>query len=430
MKTRIQKKIIALVLVLILFSVYTVHSQSQRMKDKFYVGFYSTPYDTQFTGSVFLDNFRLFSVNTMQGYSTKNGESDLTNLQGGFNDSIYNYRNNVISMIEKFNNVMNDRSMLLSREKITRPAYGQRSTYEAEYGRAELVNKIKKPGYGYLNGISSYYSGEQWQGETVSGRYCQTGTHTAQYIVDSLYENLEQVNDVSDNHLTSDRKTMYNDYRWYIKPRMKIDQTFANNPTNWDKNVVRIEVYNFNGDLILEDTIQVLNFLDSNDYYNGSYKEYYYFTSSTYPLSVKATDLTQGATSNAYGRTENLSSSQIDYRVFWLGEVDVWLDYVRVDDEWAHFLFNPQLESQNNPRIYNFTNKINQEVNAFSKGDTSLAYFYMDEYSYNNMPCISEVNRIIKLEDSNTGLISVTCEECTARGLRNVPDKEILKSNL
>ena len=420
-------------LILLIISVFTdsSFSQSSRMKDKFYIGYFSLPYESQFTSTGFLNDYKALSLNAIQGYGTKGADTDPSHLQGGFNDSLNTYSANVKSMIGKFNSTLNDRSMLLSREKITRPAYGQRSTYQTEYGRSELVGNIKKPGYGYKHGGGSYYARETWQGETgISGRYCQTGTHSAQFIVDSLYENLEQVNDVSDNHLTSDRKSMYTDYRWYVKPRMRIPESFANNQSNWEKNVVRIDIYNFDGELLDSVNIKVRYFLDDNLEYGGNYLEIYKFDNPPYPLSILAVDLTVGAMTDEQGRTENLFDSKVDYRVYWYGEVNVWLDYVRVEDEWAHFLFNPQLETVGLPRKYFFNHKITEEVNAFSEGDSSLAYFYIDEYAYNNMPCIAEVNRIIKQTNSNTGLISVTCEECTKRGLRNQPSDDELYNSL
>lgn len=411
---------------------FTAYDQSSRMKDKFYLGYFNLPYETQFTSTGFLNNYKGFSLNAMQGYMTKNPETDPTNLQGGFNDSLSNYRSNVNMMLNKFYTTLNESSMLLSREKINRPAYGQRSTYQTEYGRAELVGNMRRPGYGYKHGGGSSYAEELWQGEYVSGRYCRTGIHAPQYIVDSLYENLEQVNNVSDYHLYSDRKSMYPDYKWYVKPRMRIPQSFANDSNNWEKNVAIIEIINFSGNMIQAETLKVKSFLDENGTYGGGYLEFYRFDGNPtiYPLSIKATDLTDGATADASGRTENLFDSKVDYRVYWYGEVDVWLDYVRVEDEWAHFLFNPQLETATQPRKYFFNHKIREEVNAFSVSDSGLAYFYMDEYFYDNIPCISEVNRIIKGINPNTGLISVTCEECTKgywSGIKNLPSDDELK---
>ncbi len=423
MKAKLIYGFLTLMMMIIVFE--TVYSQSQRMKDKFYLGYFNLPYETQFTSTGFLNNYKALSLNAMQGYMTKNPETDQTNLQGGFNDSLSTYQSNVNTMLNKFYTTLNESSMLLSREKINRPAYGQRSTYEAEYGRAELVGNIRRPGYGYKHGGGSSYAGELWQGEYVSGRYCRTGIHAPQYIVDSLYENLEQVNNVSDYHHYSDRKSMYPDYRWYVKPRMRIPQSVATNQNNWEKNVVRIDIYNFNGELLDSVNIKVANFLDSSLSYDGSYKDFFNFGISPYPLSIPAVDLTSGATSDASGRTQNLFNSKVDYRVYWYGEVDVWLDYVRVEDEWAHFLFNPQLETPTQARKYFFNHKIREEVNAFSVNDSGLAYFYMDEYFYNNIPCISEVNRIIKSINPNTGVISVTCEDCTKgywSGLRNLPE--------
>ena len=420
MKARLQKNLTGIILVCILFPSISVHSQSQRMKDKFYTGFFHFPYLPHFYDTTYSDYYKQLSVNMMQGYGTS-GDHDGSNLIGGFYDSLSWYYPNVSNMLYTFSAGLGDNSMLLSRSKISRPAYGQRSTYEAEYGRVQLVNGSTKPGYGYKHGVSNYYAGELWQGETVSGRYCITGQQSAQYIVDSLYENMEQVNNLTTDILLSDRKD--SSYRWYVKPRMRIDQSFANNSANWDKIVVKIEVNNFDGSTNTPINILVRNFLDPNDYYDGSYKEYYNFTSSPYPLSVLATDLTQGATANINGLTDDIESSRVDFRVYWLGEVDVWLDYVRVDDEWAHFLFNPQLDIPNNPRRYFFNYKITEEINAFGN-HTGFGYFYIDEYSYNNLPAIAEVNRIIKQNNPNTGLVSVFCPECSNNGLRNGVEDE------
>ncbi|MCI0472717.1 MAG: hypothetical protein L0Y76_03950 [Ignavibacteria bacterium] len=105
---------------------------------------------------------------------------------------------------------------------------------------------------------------------------------------------------------------------------------------------------------------------------------------------------------------EHLENSQVDYAIYWPGNVDVWLDYVRLDDVWAHFLFTDPTGTANG-NIWNFHDKIHQEVVAIS-ALPGFGYFYLDEYAYNNYPCIAEVNKIIKSYNLNTGLVAMDNE--------------------
>ncbi len=422
MKKRIQWLTGIGISILILLSYSAVESQSSRMKEKFYIGFFNSPYFPHMYGVGYPqpNYYKLLSANSMQAYGIA-GDYDPTNYDGGFFDALSLYSSNVNSMLSSMSN-LNNNSALLSRTKIQRPAYGQRSTYEAEYESTEILNGTIRPGYGYINTADSVYT----EGN-VSGRFCKAGLHQAGYMVDSLYENLEQVNNVSDNYILSDRKSNYQDYRWYIKPRLRIPQSFANDSTKWSKNVVRIEIVNFE-DVVTPINITVRQFLDSNNSYDGGYKDYFRFLSANTYLSILATDLTAGATADAMGRTQNLLDSEVDYRVYWYGEVDVWLDYVRVDDEWAHFLFTDTTDSDPE-NDWDFYAKLDEEITAFGNHD-GFGYFYIDEYYYNNLPCIAEVNRIIKQRNSNTGLISVFCPECTKEGLRNPLHDESLLNDV
>ncbi|MCX7833751.1 MAG: hypothetical protein N2490_06035, partial [Ignavibacteria bacterium] len=110
---------------------------------------------------------------------------------------------------------------------------------------------------------------------------------------------------------------------------------------------------------------------------------------------VRADSLAMGA-----GTVENCA---VDYIVKWPGKVDVWLDYVRVDDSWAHFLFTDNLENEgnpDNPNPWKFHRKIKEEVDAF-KDIEGLAYFWVDEVQFANLECIAEVNRLLKLYSNN-----------------------------
>jgi hypothetical protein len=165
-------------------------------------------------------------------------------------------------------------------------------------------------------------------------------------------------------------------------------------------------VKNFKGDIIDSTLIKCRNFLDLTDpmnpKYDGRYLERYYNFSDSNYLSVRADSL-------AYDKgTKPDTLSQVDYQIKWLGKVDVWLDYVRVDDSWAHYLFTDTYEHEldpNNPNPWLFHKKIKEEVDAF-KNMPGLAYFWVDECWYNNIPCITEVNRLVK--EYSGGSTSIT----------------------
>ena len=78
------------------------------------------------------------------------------------------------------------------------------------------------------------------ENETARVKRCVPGRDPInRYIARNLYENNEQTNVITQrdygNAYYSDRKRPGDDFRWYIKPRMRIDKDFANNPANSEK---------------------------------------------------------------------------------------------------------------------------------------------------------------------------------------------------
>ena len=126
-----------------------------------------------------------------------------------------------------------------------------------------------------------------------------------------------------------------------------------------------------------------------------------------YLLSVLGDELaTDNIDTSAYYTPRDLS--RIDYRIYWYGEVDVWLDYIRLDDEWAHFLFtDPNDQLPRTVNKYRFGEKIRTEVQALSNLP-GFGYFYFDEFYYNNIPCLKEVLRLIKYYNPNAGIIFIS----------------------
>jgi hypothetical protein len=411
MKYKIFTVFLTAFIFLTILSLSDANSQpSQRMKHGFYIGANG--------GYLYYDYFWMYKE---LGYRTNvdwgfQGDYqimyDPNRLYGGFFDPLSFYYPSVSNMLNRwYDTIYSLNSAFLRSSKIDRPAFGQRSTYQTEYDSALLINKSIRPGYGYLTRqIGNNYS-ETWMGEQVSGRVCyvipdgQNRDPNNSYIVKQLYENNEQTNVITrrdyGNAYYSDRKRIGDNFRWYIKPRMRIDTAIANNPANQNKKVVRVEIFNYDSIMLPPIDINVSNFLDANHYYYGNYLEMFNFSGNPpyYPLSVLGDELaTDNIDTSAYYTPRD--SSRVDYRIYWYGEVDVWLDYIQLDDEWAHYLFN---ETFPNNR-YNFTEKIMNEVNSFSN-ISGFGYFYFDEFYYNNIPCLKEVLRLIKYYNPNAGII-------------------------
>jgi len=238
----------------------------------------------------------------------------------------------------------------------------------------------QKPGYGYK--ISE--TGQDENDSNIRVKRCVIGRDLPnKYIAKQLYENNEQTNVITrrdySNAYYSDRKRIGDNFRWYVKPRMRIDSAIANNPLNQDKKVVRVEIFNYDSIMLPPIDIKVENFLDINfQYYNGNYIEMYNFKGcpQIYPLSVLGDELaTDNIDTSAYYTPRNLS--RVDYRIYWYGEVDVWLDYVKLDDEWAHFLFtDPNDQLPRTVNKYRFGEKIRTEVQAISNLP-GFGYFIM-----------------------------------------------------
>jgi hypothetical protein len=349
---------------------------------------------------------------------------DTNRIWGGFFDPLSFYLPSVTNMLTSWKDAIGENSVFYFSAKIMRPAYGQRSTYQAE---DVGTWSTKYPGYGYM-GSETGDDYDDSVGIRVKG--CIRGVDTAGYMVYSLYENGEQTDVISRKEygtaLYSDVKRIDDNYKWYVKPRMRIPQDTANNPDYADTIVAIIEVYSYGGadhpaKMIDTFKIKVKDFLNSCPNYDGRYIENFTNLDGENILSFSADSLAQGTDTSGYYSSP--WDSKVDYRVKWLGKVSVWLDYVRLDDEWAHFLFtdpNDQLPLSINR--WHFGQKIQQEVQALSNL-SGFGYFAIDEFYYNHLPCIAEVNRLIKQYSSNTTSLICIANSGSA-GLKKQPSIE------
>ena len=405
---------ILIILSLSFFSISEAVSQSSNMHDRFYVGPMNFYFLENLRTQNHLEWYSRLSYNAMQNYC---GHFDFfpgdwnSTLQrdGGFFEETGSYAPFIKGVINQWHDLSRANSLILEREKILRAAYGQRSTYQAE-GVGTWEGKFPAYGYAYSDYDAGHDITDNWMGETVTSKLCRAGIDKPGFMVKGLVDNCEQTNNtvVNSNNssgmqgrLFSDIKQSDYNHRWYIKPKIRIKAEDAAAHSN--DTVIVIYVKNFSNQYIDSFAIKGSCFLDTvNNSYDGRYLEMFYWLPPQYnDLSVRADFLANGK------GNRNDIESKVDYQIKWLGKVDVWLDYVRVDDSWAHFLFTDTYENElNNPNNkWKFHRAIYDEVNAF-KNMPGLAYFWVDECGFNNIPCIAEVNKLVKLYSG--GSTSVT----------------------
>ncbi|MBN1633051.1 MAG: T9SS type A sorting domain-containing protein [Ignavibacteria bacterium] len=405
--------IIVILSVIVSLSIKEVNSQSNQNIQK---GFYIGPISHFFENTLLTDSHKKWYMdlffNMMHSYcahldTIDNDYQSSGQKDGGFFEDTSNYGTEMNNVILTWKNIANDNSLIFEREKILRPAYGQRFTYQVE-GVGTWHNRF--PSYGYDS--SDYDNGhdivDNWMNETVTSKKCTAGIDSPGFMIKGLIENCGQTNNVKRvpneqnssgwERLYSDVKQQKYGMRWFIKPRMRIDSSFAK--THRTDTVVVVYIKRFDGKVIDSTAITCNNFLimdnQGNAYYNGRYLERYF----NFPVNDTANSLSVFADSLAIGRTEAdtfVYQSKVDYLIKWLGKVDVWLDYVRVDDSWAHYLFTDtwtegQIYPANN--IWHFRERIKHEVLEFAN-TPGLGYFWVDEVQYPNLECIGEVNRLV-----------------------------------
>ena len=415
MKNSVKLYLAAALILGTLISFCDSNSQTGRMKNGFYLGPINVYFYEQLHSSMLFGWYDSLHYNAMQNYSSHSdstGYDWVTTPQrdGGFFEESSNYMSYIDNIIDLWHSHYNNNSLIFQREKVERGGYGQRSTYQAEYGQSYWANKFPKYGYNNINIYKREKTDDAYYGDNIVAKYCIANVDTAGYMVSGLIENAEQVNYYAiipdtDNRngtrLFSDIKQPHYNFKWHIKPRMRIDSIYAKaNPYD---TVAILRIINFQGDTIKKDPIicnHFLKYYGDTNYYDGKYLEMFYNLSS--PQTNTPSTFSISADSLIIGRAgNNWHDGYVDYSIYWCGKVNTYLDYVRVDDDWAHYLFTDVNGDYSNNK---FHQKIAGEVNAFG-GDNSFGYFYIDEIFYNNIPCVAEVNRIIKSINPNTSML-------------------------
>lgn len=291
------------------------------------------------------------------------------------------YGGDLVDKINLHRNTYGFRS-IMDRPKTVYLLYGQRSEYQCE------DSSHADPDYWFYT-YRTHEAGtdtndHDFNGNGAKVRYCQSNPDNpgsnAGYVVKDLRANREQANKkwpptVADYY-----------YKWYVMPRIRIDTSVVR--LYPDLKVCSIYMLDWNGDKIDSVDILAKYFKVQNGQYNGNYIEEYDFPNNINKLVIDTPKICPGYAKD-FANWSSTDSIKTDFRVYWYGLCDMWIDYVRVENLPAHDLFK-----QNNI----WDNQIKEETDFALTGYASSGIpnnFYMEEFEFNTVPCIKYVDSII-----------------------------------
>ena len=271
----------------------------------------------------------------------------------------------------------------MMRPKIEYLCYGQKSDYQCEPMDRDYTNLTD-----WFYSYDSSKTGEPIKdNQSTKVMFCgmDNPNHSAGYVVKNLKTNRELCSRVITN-LTQD-----NVFEWYILPKIKIPQN-----TNDNARVCRIEIVNW-GDTIIKTYEIMASHYKFHNSYSGNYIDEFNRSGNGYePLKLSLSE-SQLINSGGFGWTDLSKYCHFDIRVYWYKECNMWIDYVRVENDIAYDLYKG---------IYdNWIQQEAQQIGGYASGKPYK--FYIEEVEYNHLPCIKYVNDIIKQSQSNMSVVCV-----------------------
>ncbi len=294
------------------------------------------------------------------------------------------YRNAVIQRID--NNMNYGFRSIMDRPKIEYLAFGQKSEYQCED-----VSRVDPDLWFYT--YKTHTTGQDFQDTSQFGnnqwvKYCQVNPDTPGvnqgYVVKDLKANREQANRYWSSWIADSA------YNWYVMPKIRITTNVPDTT-----HICKIEVLDWNGNIVSSSRdITAKHFKDRNQNYNGRYMEEFYFNQNQ---DSSAIEIPSGAMCSGPKRDFSDWVSvpvNTDFRVYWYGQCDMWIDYVKVENQSAHELFKGQWDQQI---------KVETDI-ALENYDPSNPIpnnFYIEEFEFNIVSAMSYVDSIIQDRSQN-----------------------------
>lgn len=318
-------------------------------------------------------------------------------------DALLNQYSGYVFDVMDQNNTNNMKTLMM-RPKIEYLAYGQRSDYQCESDIILEDQTFWFYAYNIHNdNVSADFIDPQYGNARV--RYCRTENstnsgswmHSAGYVCEGLRANREQcaTYGFSSDYQRDGR------HGWIIKPMIRAEKNYVN--THSDEAICRIDVINFNGNLIKSTELKARHFQDVSGNYDGNYKEdNFNFTGTDSTLTFSEQEGINFNPNN--GNWEILEPgkpgySQVDIKVYWYGNCDMWIDYVRVDNDVASDLLS---NDNSNVNFIKYQNWLKWEVEDIANTRPNDVFkFYIEEFEFNNRPCMKYVNERIQALSGN-----------------------------
>lgn len=371
------KNLIFVLVFLISFS--ELHSQSKEFTIG-YTGCYPIDGDLSATSATNWSWYNELNVNLWQGWGI--GE---VSKHGFVFDSLYNH--NLKGYFQP--------------DTLNQHAFGKVNIHQAE---SNTQSSFK---YNYHSNFGSDVT-ETFMGETVTARFFDAANYpigeagNPVTVLSNLNENRVQIysglvldprmqcfwDNVSGQHKNS----------WYVKPRMRINTSDAFGPV---KNVVKIIVRAYNGEIVFETPINTHQFRYNSTLYDGRYLEDYI----NYVINIKADSINRGFPNVPHAWMDTslaATDNHVDFEIQWYGEVNVWIDYVKIMDEPAYNLFSP------NPFIRNRIKGQLQKMMNRQTGNT-IRGFFTEEIEYSNLTCLQFLQDSILPQVISNPYIKINC---------------------
>ena len=293
------------------------------------------------------------------------------------------YRDAVLQRID--NNRNHGFRSIMDRPKIEYLSFGQKSEYQCEdVSRVDpdlwfYTYKTHTAGQDFLD--TSQFGNNQWV------KYCQVNPDSPGvnqgYVVKDLKANREQANRNWPAWIADSA------YKWYVMPKIRIPIGISGSTP-----VCKIEVLDWDGDLIKVEELTAEKFRSNQILYNGRYMEEFYFDPDE---DSSAIEIPSGAMCPGPRRDFSDWVSvpvNTDFRVYWYGECDMWIDYVKVENLPAHQLFKGQWDQQ-------IKEETDIALEIYDPSNPIPNNFYIEEFEFNIVSAMSYVDSIIQNRSQN-----------------------------
>jgi len=299
-----------------------------------------------------------------------------------YNQPTSAYRDAVIQRIDDNQNY--GFRTVMDRPKIEYLTFGQRSEYQCED-----VTNVDPDFWFYTYNINntgkdtmdnSQFGNNQWV------KFCDAnpdnpGSNQG-YVVKDLKANREQANRYWPAWIADST------FDWYVMPKIRIDPSVID--INPETKICAIIIKDWNG--ITVDSIEILakHFRKIQNVYSGDYLEEYYFLQTPNELAkailIDSSKLCPGERRD-FSDWAGVPVST-DFRVYWYGQCDMWIDYVKVENQPAHELFKGQWDQH-------IKEETDLALENYNSSNPIPNNFYIEEFEFNIVSAMKYVNDII-----------------------------------